>query len=93
MDSLLERREIHFGGMVQGVGFRYTARRIAQRFPVTGFVENLRDGRVRVVVQGAAGEIERFLLAIESEFEDYIHTKEQHRLEPTDELRSFEIRF
>src|SRR5690349_7212233 len=37
----MERREVHYSGRVQGVGFRYTARSIAQLFPVTGYVKNL----------------------------------------------------
>ena len=31
-----QQREVYYQGFVQGVGFRYTARRIAARFGVTG---------------------------------------------------------
>ena len=92
MDSL-ERREVYFAGMVQGVGFRYTTRRIAERFRVTGFVQNLPDGRVRTVVEGTALEIDRFLDAIGSELGHYITTQEQDRSEPVGGLQSFDIRF
>ncbi len=44
-------------GRVQGVGFRYTAKGVAQRFAVTGFVRNLSDGRVELVVEGDAAEV------------------------------------
>ena len=44
-----KRMQIFFSGTVQGVGFRFTAERLARRFPVTGFVRNLEDGRVEVV--------------------------------------------
>jgi len=88
-----ERREIYFSGMVQGVGFRYTTRRIAERFRVSGFVQNLRDGRVRAVVEGTALEINRFLDAVESELGHYITTKEQERSDAVGGLQSFDIRF
>jgi acylphosphatase len=35
-------------GMVQGVGFRYFAQDSAEMLHVSGFVRNLRDGRVEV---------------------------------------------
>ena len=56
-----QRCEIYYSGRVQGVGFRYTVRSIAGRFAVTGFVKNLRDGRVQLVAEGLAEEIQRFL--------------------------------
>lgn len=60
----LERRTVHYSGRVQGVGFRYSASRIARRYAVTGFVQNLPDGRVLLVAEGAADELDRFLGAI-----------------------------
>ena len=39
-------------GMVQGVGFRYFAQDAAEKLHVSGFVRNLRDGRVEVYVMG-----------------------------------------
>jgi acylphosphatase len=38
--------------MVQGVGFRYFAQDAAERLRVSGFVRNLRDGRVEVFAMG-----------------------------------------
>ncbi len=40
-----------FKGRVQGVGFRYRTSRIARRYPLSGFVQNLPDGTVELVVQ------------------------------------------
>ncbi len=93
MKHSLERREVYFTGMVQGVGFRYTTLRIAERFRVTGFVQNLPDGRVWAVVEGTALEIDRFLDAIESELGHYITTQEQERSDRVGGLQSFDIRF
>jgi len=40
--------------MVQGVGYRFFAQRAAERLHVSGFVRNLRDGRVEVFAMGTA---------------------------------------
>ncbi|MBN1523263.1 MAG: acylphosphatase [Spirochaetales bacterium] len=48
-------------GRVQGVGFRYSTQQYAQRLGVTGFVENLIDGSVRVVAEGQSAEIDQLL--------------------------------
>jgi acylphosphatase len=54
------RRHLFYSGRVQGVGFRYTAQRIARSFAVTGWVRNLPDGRVELIVEGdsMAGNID-----------------------------------
>jgi acylphosphatase len=59
-----QRRDVCYEGQVQGVGFRYTAARLAAGFAVTGYVENLADGQVLLVVEGQSAEIERFLAAV-----------------------------
>ncbi|MEM4417394.1 MAG: acylphosphatase [Nitrososphaerota archaeon] len=53
-ETMAARAEIVVDGDVQGVGFRYYVRREARRLGVTGYVENLEDGTVKVV--GEAGE-------------------------------------
>ena len=40
-------------GVVQGVGYRFFAVRVATGFGIRGFARNLADGRVEVVAQGA----------------------------------------
>jgi len=55
------RQEIVFSGRVQGVGFRYTARQVAQRYQITGWVKNLVNGTVQIMVEGKPDEINRYL--------------------------------
>lgn len=43
---------VYVSGYVQGVAFRYTAIRQAKSLGVTGWVRNLRDGRVEVLIEG-----------------------------------------
>ena len=48
-------------GRVQGVGFRYSAVREAERLGVYGYVRNAYDGVVEVWAEGRAEETARFL--------------------------------
>ncbi|MDJ0270939.1 MAG: acylphosphatase, partial [Aigarchaeota archaeon] len=57
----MRRAEIIFDGEVQGVGFRYYVRRVARRLKLVGYVENLADGRVRVVCEGNEQSIEELV--------------------------------
>jgi len=61
------RWTVLYSGNVQGVGFRATADAIATRFDVTGYVKNLPDGRVQMVVEGLEQQVERFRDAVNKE--------------------------
>ena len=52
--------QIFYSGLVQGVGFRYTAKTVAAGFEVVGTVRNLPDGRVELIGEGDRGELEAF---------------------------------
>ncbi len=87
-----ERRTIHFSGRVQGVGFRMITYEIVSRFQVGGFVENLLDGRVLLVVEGEPAELDRFLEALNSRMQRYIESIESRTSPATGEFGRFEIR-
>ncbi len=65
-------KHIVFNGNVQGVGFRYTTHRIARRYDVTGFVRNLPDGTVEMLVQGPAHDVDTCLRDVQDAFSGYI---------------------
>ncbi|MEE8450943.1 MAG: acylphosphatase [Thermoguttaceae bacterium] len=88
-----ERREIYYSGRVQGVGFRYTVRSLAARFDVMGFVRNRSDGRVQLVVEGAAAEVQRFLDTVASEMGYYIGDTRSTTESASGSFEGFEIRF
>jgi acylphosphatase len=90
--STLERREVTYSGRVQGVGFRYTTRQLAQGRPLTGFVRNLPDGRVQLVVEGASGELDGFLAAIADRMSDHIRHAAIDVRPATSEFTDFEVR-
>lgn len=88
-----QRREVFYRGRVQGVGFRWTCRRIAAHFAVTGYVRNLSDGRVLVVAEGQPDELARFLAAVDAEMGRNIREKSVSTSEAIGEFREFGIRF
>mgnify|MGYP001025434576 FL=1 len=50
-----------FHGMVQGVGFRYSTQREAQRLGLTGYARNMDDGSVEVVACGDNEKVEQLI--------------------------------
>jgi acylphosphatase len=55
------RRRVIVRGLVQGVFFRDTTRRLAQRHGVSGWVANRDDGAVEAVFEGEADAVERLV--------------------------------
>jgi acylphosphatase len=55
-------------GRVQGVGFRWWVRANALELGLTGYAENLTDGRVKVVAEGAEHGCRELLGRLEAEF-------------------------
>jgi acylphosphatase len=89
----LERRRVLYEGRVQGVGFRYTAQRLAPAFGVGGFVRNLPDGRVELEAQAEPAKVRAFLDAIRSALGSKIHAvfEEQLPADPDQSEGDFQI--
>ncbi len=86
-------RHIFFSGRVQGVGFRFTAHRIANNFGLTGFVRNLPDCRVEILVQGSPADIEICLENIRETFSGYIKDTQIEQVPLNSKYERFDIRF
>jgi acylphosphatase len=68
-------KRVYYTGRVQGVGFRYTAQHLASGFTVAGYVRNLADGRVELVAEGPADQVNAFLATVARQMADAIeHT-------------------
>ena len=86
------RLQVFYSGRVQGVGFRYTVKALAQGFEVAGVVRNLPDGRVELVAEGERTELDAFRQAIQdSELGHFIRHDEMSWTEASHEFRGFEI--
>ncbi|MCR5558102.1 MAG: acylphosphatase [Butyrivibrio sp.] len=87
-----KRYRLRFYGMVQGVGFRYTAYHSANMFRLTGYVKNEYDGSVTCEVQGREEDIDQFLVSIgRGRFID-IERIDKTALPLDEGERSFEVR-
>ena len=81
-----------FAGNVQGVGFRYTAQHVAKGFALTGFVRNLPDGRVELVAEGEAQEMDAFLEALGERMEGNIKKRTDNDGAATGRFEGFSVR-
>ena len=85
------RKHIVFHGRVQGVGFRYTAKYLAQSLGLTGWVSNEWDGTVSMEIQGRETLINKLLVGLNhGQFItiEWMHTKEI----PLKEEHGFKVR-
>lgn len=86
------RMQVLYSGNVQGVGFRYTVKTVANGFEAVGIVRNLPDGRVELVAEGARSELDAFRAAIrDSGLEAFINDELVTWAEAKNEFRGFEI--
>ncbi|WP_072523760.1 acylphosphatase [Clostridium sp. Marseille-P3244] len=84
------RKHIVFYGRVQGVGFRYTAKYMAQSLELTGWVRNEPDGTVTMEVQGREALINKLLSGLNNNqfiSIEWIDTEEI----PPEEERGFRV--
>lgn len=88
----MHRRIIHFDGRVQGVGFRYTTQNIAMRYNVHGYVRNLNDGRVELVLEGDDGEMDNVVNSLSQRMDGFIRKVQVASYPATGEFDNFAIR-
>lgn len=90
--SGVQTLRVLYRGRVHGVGFRWTCSQIAKRYPVKGYVRNLPDGSVELVVQGNAAAIAGLTGAIAESFRGHISSSQEEPFEAAGEFAGFEVR-
>ncbi len=81
-------------GKVQKVGYRDFVQDNARELGITGYVENLEDGNVKVVCEGEEPKIEDFIrvIKVKKDFIEVVETSLEYE-EPTGEFKVFKIKY
>ncbi len=90
------RLRMVFRGEVQGVGFRWTARIVADRVGCTGWVRNESDGSVTMELQGTDDQISGWFGGFSGAYSRYpidYRIDEKDEIEPVEGDGDFEVRF
>ena len=74
------------------MGFRCTVRNIALQYNVAGYVRNLPDGTVELVMEGPENEMSHLVEDVNNRMGDYIRGINQKELPATGEFHHFYIR-
>ena len=88
----IHRKTCYFSGHVQGVGFRYTVKNIALCHDVSGYVRNLPDGRVELVMEGPDQEMDELVNEICQRMSGYVKKVDHNLFPATGEFSQFCIR-
>ena len=86
-------KHIVFTGRVQGVGFRFTAFNIANRYQLSGLVRNIADGAVEMIAQGPANDIDDCIQDIKESLRDYIKETKIEEVAFNPQYTDFKITF
>jgi len=88
----IQHEIVYFSGRVQGVGFRYSVLQVAKEYDVTGFVQNLTDGRVLLQVEGTSADVDGLVTAIEDRMNGYVRQVDRSSESRRPEFSGFTIR-
>ncbi len=67
----MSRVQIKYSGNVQGVGFRWKVSQIAKSYKLTGYVRNLSDGKVELLLEGEESEVQGMCKDVAKQLRDY----------------------
>ena len=79
-------------GDVQGVGFRYSTRNLASGIPVAGYVKNLPDGDVELLLRGEEESIKLVMGRVKNRFRENISAVDVTFVDENPHLTGFSIR-
>ncbi len=91
MSTHVSHRDVWYTGHVQGVGFRAQVLALARGFEVTGFIQNLTDGRVYLHVEGTGKAVEGLTEEIAKALDGHIRSEEIRDFSGLRTCRDFSI--
>lgn len=86
-----KQAHLYYSGKVQGIGFRYTAREIADSLNISGWVRNSPDGKVEILAEGEMKDLENFLAQITLRLQRYISAQNVQWQEPCGAFQDFQV--
>lgn len=86
-------RKVIVKGRVQGIGFRYFVQRIAEEEGVCGYVRNLPDSSVEIVVETNGKTFEHFLERVKKEHPYAVIRETEIIQEAVNNYKNFHIIF
>ena len=92
MSTHVSHRDVWYTGHVQGVGFRAQVLGLARGYDVTGYVQNLSDGRVYLHAEGDEAEVEAFTDQIAKSLDGHIRDEEIKTFTGLRTCREFALR-
>ena len=87
-----ERRTVLYSGTVQGVGFRWQTTRALSGVDVTGYVRNLPDGTVKLVVEGNPDSVSEAVESVATSLGHLIARQLETASPATGEFTEFAVR-
>ena len=92
MENII-RQHFRFTGLVQGVGFRSTAKFEARSLGLSGWVKNKSDGSVEMEAQGSEAKLARLIKQLKEDWFINIDSVECHPIPVNPNERNFIISF
>jgi acylphosphatase len=87
----METMHLLISGKVQGVFFRETSRRLAEKLHINGWIKNCPDGKVEAMITGEKSDVEQFIEFCETGPERaFVEKVEVSKREKTD-FKKFEV--
>ena len=95
-ENVMKTLRIKVYGIVQGVGFRWTARRVANELGLVGWVRNEPDGSVSMELQGRSHDLAVYFTLFDRQYASYplrYVIEEKDDIAPVQGERDFRVRF
>ena len=86
-------QEILYSGRVQGVGFRQSVYTLARKCHVNGYVQNLENGKVRLVAGGECDRVNDLLKSVQSVWANNISNVQIADLKTAERATGFRVRY
>ena len=87
------RVHIIFSGTVQGVGFRFTVQKYALVLGLKGWVKNLSNGSVEVLLEGPKQRLQELCQNVEDDLKGHIHNRDIQFVPAEGEFEDFQITY